>query len=226
MSDWSTIWERACARHGEDSLRALFPDISDAEELRALGDDRYLSAMSKRVFAAGFRWRVVQAKWDGFEEAFEGFDPDWVADLTFDGIEALAHDTRIVRNRLKIGNTVNNAEFVRTISREHGGFGQWLANWPLDQTLDLWAALKNGGDRLGGDTSAWFLRLVGRDTFRLTSDVCSALIEAGVVPKKPTGKKHQQMVQEAMLSWADESGLSLGAVSVVLACSTGEIYRH
>jgi 3-methyladenine DNA glycosylase Tag len=197
--------------------------VVSASELRALGDDRYLAMMAKRVFAAGFRWQVIQAKWEGFEEAFHGFDPGWVADLDADGIAELAQDTRIVRNRPKILSTVKNAAFVQQISNDHGGFGSWLADWPAEDTLGLWAALKSGGDRLGGDTGAWFLRLVGKDTFRFSADVSAALVEAGVVPKAPTGKRHQAMAQDAIVGWARESGLTQGAVSVVLGCSTGEI---
>ena len=63
-------------------------------------------------------------------------------------------------------------------------------------------------------------------TFRFSGDVSAALVEAGVVPKKPTGKKHQAMAQEAIVAWAEESGLSLGAVSLVLAKSTGPIYQR
>lgn len=223
---WNTIWQRACERHGEEHLREHFPTVVSEAELRTLGDDRYLAMMAKRVFAAGFRWQVIQAKWEGFEEAFHGFDPDHVAGLDAEGIEALAQDTRIVRNRPKIISTVKNAAFVQQIANDHGSFGAWLAEWPLEDTLGLWAALKEGGDRLGGDTGAWFLRLVGRDTFRFSTDVSAALVDAGVVPKKPTGKKHQAMAQEAIVGWARESGLSLGAVSLVLAKSTGEIYRR
>jgi len=225
MSTWDTIWERACERHGEEKLREHFPRVVSDAELRALGDDRYLANMSKRVFAAGFRWRVIQAKWEGFEEAFHGFDPAWVADIDAEGVEALAQDTRIVRNRPKILSTINNAKFVSAVAEEHDSFGAWVADWPSSDTLGLWEAMKKGGDRLGGDTGAWFLRLVGKDTFRFSKDVGQALVDNGVVGKHPTGKKAQRAAQRAIVGWAEESGLSLGAVSMVLACSTGEVYR-
>ena len=55
-------------------------------------------------------WQVVEAKWDGFREAFAGFDPEAVAAFTGDDVERLAEDTRIIRNRRKIEATVHNAE--------------------------------------------------------------------------------------------------------------------
>lgn len=224
MTPLSTIWSRAVARHGEDALRARFPQVLTPAELRAVPDDRALAAIAKRVFAAGFRWRVIEIKWPGFEEAFHGFDPAWVAGLDADGIGALCADTRIVRNRPKVLCTIGNAQFVRQVAAEHGSFGRWLAAWPEDDVVGLWAALKAGGDRLGGDTGPWVLRLLGKDTFRLTPDVVAALVEAGVVDKAPTSRKDLAATQQAFSTWKAESGLTLGALSVVLACSTGVIY--
>ena len=42
----------------------------------------------------------------------------------------------------------------------------------------------------------------------------------------PTSKADLAKVQAAYDAWTAESGLSQGAVSVVLACSTGEVYAH
>ena len=224
MSNFSTIWDRAVARHGEGSLRARFPTVRSAAELAALPDDRCLSAIARRVFAAGFRWRVIEVKWPGFEEAFQGFDPAWVAGLDAAGIGALCADTRIVRNRPKVLSTVENARFVRRVAAEHGSFGAWLAGWPDDDVVGLWAALKAGGDRLGGDTGPWVLRMLGKDSYRLTGDVVEALIDAGIVARAPSTKREHADVQAAFNTWSAATGLSRGALSVVLACSTGAIY--
>lgn len=222
MIPLQTFYERALERHPD--LPERFMPIATDDQLRALGDDRYLSAMTQRVFAAGFRWAVIRAKWDGFEEAFHGFDPDWVADVDGETVDALAQDTRIVRHRPKILSTIENASFVQRIAAEHGSFGAWIAAWPADDTVGLWAALKKQGSRLGGGSGPWFLRLVGKDTFRLSPDVVAALIEAGVVDKEPTSKKGLRAVQEAFNTWSGESGLPQGHVSIVLACSTGQVY--
>lgn len=224
MTPFAPIWDRAVARHGEADLRARFPKVRTLAELRALPDDRYLAAIAKRVFAAGFRWKVIELKWPGFEEAFHGFDPTRVANLSESEVAALAADARIVRNRPKIGSTIKNASFILRQAAAHGSFGAWLADWPDDDVLGLWAALKEGGDRLGGDTGPWVLRLVGRDTFRLTPDAVAAMIEAGVIDRAPTTKATLAATAAAFKAWKAETGLSLGALSMVLACSTGEIY--
>ena len=61
----------------------------------------YLEVMTKAVFQSGMSWAVIDAKWDGFREAFEGFDPEKVASFTPEDVDRLTRDTRIVRNRKK-----------------------------------------------------------------------------------------------------------------------------
>lgn len=228
MVTFAEIRARAEERHGVDGLARRLPTPRTPAELRALPDDRYLASMAQRVFSAGFVWRVIEAKWPGFEEAFHRFDPATVADLGAEAIEALMADARVVRNRQKILSTVGNARFVVDVAREHGSFGAYLAAWPATDTLGLWRDLQGRGDRLGGDTAAWFLRDVGKDTFRFSRDVIGALVDAGVV-RKPAkegvlGKRDQDAAQAAFNAYAAESGLPLCQISVILSCSTGALY--
>jgi hypothetical protein len=44
-------------------------------ELETIGDDRWLSMFTKTHLSGRiFSWKVIEKKWPGFEEAFEGFD--------------------------------------------------------------------------------------------------------------------------------------------------------
>ena len=49
----------------------------------------YLDVLSRSVFQSGISWRVVEAKWEGTREAFEGFDPAKVANLTPKQVEEI-----------------------------------------------------------------------------------------------------------------------------------------
>ena len=76
MISFARIRARAEARKGgAAALAGLLPPKPDSKALAALKDDRVLAEMAKRVFSAGFAWRVIEAKWPGFEEAFLGFAP-------------------------------------------------------------------------------------------------------------------------------------------------------
>ena len=219
---FETILERAAAGHGglaafEDTL----PEPATPEALRARPDDRYLSWITKQVFRAGFVWKVIDAKWDGFETVFEGFDPHRLAMLSDEDLERMSSDTRIVRNHQKVVTAQKNARFVLDIAAEHGSFGGFLADWPDSDTVGLWDVLKKRAARLGGSSGPMFLRMVGKDTFILTGDVTKALIGAGVVDKAPTSQKALAAVQAAFNGWHDESGRPLCQISRILAMSVG-----
>ena len=106
--------------------RCLGP-VPDNAALARLQDDRMLSTMAERVFAAGFVWRVIEQKWPGFEAAFLGFEPKRLLFQPDDFWHDLASDARIVRNPQKIRSVRDNAAFVDRVSKEHGGFGKFLA---------------------------------------------------------------------------------------------------
>ena len=49
----------------------------------------YLEVMSQTVFWAGISWRVVESKWSSIRDAFQGFDPVIVANLSPDDVDGL-----------------------------------------------------------------------------------------------------------------------------------------
>lgn len=86
----------------------------------------YLEVLSKAVFESGMSWKVVEAKWPGFREAFAGFDPETIAGFSPDDIDRLTNDTRIIRNRRKIEATIHNAATILALDREFGSFQNYL----------------------------------------------------------------------------------------------------
>lgn len=225
MKPFAEIHERAAKRKGgEAELQKLIQvDIKTPDQLAAVTDDRYLSAITKSVFQAGFVWRVIENKWDGFEEAFWKFNVMRCAHMSENDIDTLAQDTRIVRNRQKIITVRDNAVMVYELSIKHGGFGRMLADWPDEDYIGLLALLKQRGSRLGGNSAQYFLRRMGKAGFVLGRDGVAALIDAGVIDKAPTGKAAMQNVQKAYNQWMQESGLNLAQISRVLSLSTDAV---
>jgi len=95
-------------------------------------DNEYFEQMTKAIFQAGFSWRVIRNKWDNFMKAFDGFDVDTVAGYGLEDLERLVNDAGIVRNRQKIAATVENAQTLQTIMREHSSFKAYLETLPED----------------------------------------------------------------------------------------------
>jgi DNA-3-methyladenine glycosylase I len=76
-------------------------------------DDRHLFEMLTLEGAqAGLSWSTILRKREGYRKAFENFDAEKVARFNRRHIERLLADPGIVRNRLKVESTVNNAQRV------------------------------------------------------------------------------------------------------------------
>ena len=223
MTGFETIRKRAARRKGgDDVLKRLLGPPADNRTVANLSDDRILSTMAERVFSAGFVWRVIQQKWPGFEEAFLGFEPKRLLFQPDDFWHELAGDTRIVRNPQKIASVRENAAFVDRVSREHGGFGKFLAEWPADDQIGLMAWLGKHGSRLGGHTGQYFLRWVGWDAFIMSGDMVLALRDAGLdIAESPTSKRDMARIQARMNKWAKETGLPRMHISRILSMSIG-----
>lgn len=223
MHQFDHVLNMAAQHHGgRDAVLKQSVNGHAVKKLAKVPDDRLLATMTRCVFNAGFNWKVIEAKWPGFEAAFEGFDP---GKLAFFGDEMLGHlvsDERIVRNGQKIKATLENAAFVSDISREHGGFGKFLDSWPADDQLGLMDFLHKKGSRLGGATGQYFLRFAGWDAWITSAHVCAALKREGVLDKPEAKSKGDlKAVQAVINAWHEESGLPRAQISRLLALSTG-----
>ncbi|WP_138513346.1 DNA-3-methyladenine glycosylase I [Maricaulis alexandrii] len=215
----------------EDEARTHHPDLEarlaahsppkSASELADIPDDRWLSLMTRSVFQAGFVWKVIEAKWDGFEAAFAGFDPARLSFYADEDVDRLLGDARIVRNGQKIMATIANAGFVTEIAAEHGSFGRFLADWPVNDQPGLLDVFKKRGSRLAGMTGQYVLRFGGWDAWILSKDVGTALVRAGIVDKAPSSKSALAKTQAAFDAWREESGRSQSEISRILALSVG-----
>ncbi|MFC4296475.1 DNA-3-methyladenine glycosylase I [Castellaniella hirudinis] len=224
--DYRWLYDTVRARFDSDAaLEAFLPQSLTPQALKEQGDDRYLSAMTRRVFHAGVQHTMVDAKWPEFEKAFEGFVPEIMAQLGPDQIEAHMKNERIIRDRAKIKSIPENARFILDIRQERGaGFGAFLADWPDTDTIGLWRLLAKRGARLGGRSAAGFLRLAGKDTFLLTSDVVARLKAAGVIDREPTSQRDQQAVQDAFNALQQASGRPLCQLSALMSLSINPMF--
>ena len=95
-------------------------------QITAKSANDYLDVMSKAVFQSGISWRVIEAKWPSTREAFHNFDARRVASLNDRDLEALAGDTRVIRNRKKLEAIAGNAARMLQLEAEHGSFKNYL----------------------------------------------------------------------------------------------------
>lgn len=113
-----------CAWAGSDPDYIAY---HDHEWGRPLHDDRTLFEMLCLEGAqAGLSWLTILKRRDGYRAAFDNFRPQIIADYDEAKLAALAEDTRIVRNRLKIRSVVQNAQAYLAVVDEFGSFDSYI----------------------------------------------------------------------------------------------------
>lgn len=208
---------------GAKELSKLLVAPVPSATLMDIPDDRYLAQLTRCVFNAGFHWRVIRAKWPGFEEAFNGFELGQLLTKSPDEWEAYVEDTRIIRNWQKIQTVFHNAIMVDELVEEHGSFGKFFAEWPVSDQVGLMKFLHKNGSRLGGKTAQWFIRFTGKDSFIITDDVITALIASGVdISQKASSQRDLQKIQAAFNDWHHETGLPITHISQILSYTVGD----
>ena len=85
---------------------------------------------------AGLSWRTILYRRNGYKKAFAHFDPKKVARFSKKDIERLLKDVGIIRNRLKILATVNNAQRFIEIQKEYGSFSRYMWQFVQRKPLD------------------------------------------------------------------------------------------
>ena len=218
-SAFAPIVDAARTRLGASALEARLTQPCSAAELKAVTDDRYLSQMELRIFRAGLKHSLVDAKWPAFEEVFHGFEPRRVRAMSDDALQALMSDTRLIRHWGKLKSVRDNAAAIITVGEENGSFGAWLADWPATNIVELWEALAKRFSQMGGNSGPSFLRMVGKDTFVLTHSVTAALKRWGAVEAPPKNRRERAAVQSCFKAWAAETGRPLCQLSLILAAS-------
>ena len=109
---FASILSAAERRHGIEGVAARLAEPRSEAELRALPDDRYLSSMCLRIFRAGLKHELVDAKWPAFEEVWHGFDPARCASVYDEDIEAMLEDRRLIRHLGKLYIGENRKELI------------------------------------------------------------------------------------------------------------------
>ncbi|MEI6893709.1 MAG: DNA-3-methyladenine glycosylase I [Colwellia sp.] len=187
-------------------------------------DDRVLAAFTKQIFKSGFVWRVVENKWPDFEEVFFNFNIEKVLMMPAEMLERKAADPKIIRNFNKVKTIKANAQMIFEQQSNDKSFAQFIHDWPSEDIIGLWAYLKKQGQRLGGNTGPYALRLLGKDTFILSSDVEAYLRAQQIIDGGLQSKKSLTAIQAHFNKLHVDSGYSLTQLSRLIAFSCGDNY--
>ncbi|MGA2297315.1 MAG: DNA-3-methyladenine glycosylase I [FCB group bacterium] len=114
-------------RCGWTSQNPLMIEYHDKEWGVQLHDDRKLfEFIILDAFQAGLNWSIILGKRKNFEKAFDNFNPSKIAKYDEKKFNELMSDTGIIRNKLKISATIDNAKAFLKIHKEFGTFDKYI----------------------------------------------------------------------------------------------------
>lgn len=144
---------------GKDTVHRHYHDKEYGFPIK---DDNLLFArLVLEINQAGLSWETILKKKDNFFRAFDDFEIAKVARYTDRRREKLLNDAGIIRNRLKIDATIENAKRILRLQKEHGSFANWLASHH-PRTKEEWVKLfKQNFKFTGGEIVNEFLMSIG-----------------------------------------------------------------
>jgi DNA-3-methyladenine glycosylase I len=127
---------------------------------------------------AGLSWITILKKRENYRKAFDGFRAEKIAHYDARKVKQLLHDEGIVRNRLKIAATIQNAKAFLAVRKEFGDFNAYLWGFvggkPIQnrwRTMDDVPARTVESDAMSHDLLRRGFKFVG-------STICYALMQA------------------------------------------------
>ena len=127
---------------------------------------------------AGLSWNTILKKRENYRKAFDGFRPEKVARYSKRDVQRLLRNDGIVRNRLKIAATIENAKRFLDVRKEFGSFDAYVWSFIGGHPIqNLWCMLADvpartaGSDALSRDLLRRGFKFVG-------STICYAFMQA------------------------------------------------
>jgi DNA-3-methyladenine glycosylase I len=173
-------------QHGErcrcpwvDQSKPDYVEYHDKEWGVPVYDDRTIfEFLTLEAAQAGLSWYTVLRKRHHYRRAYKDFTPEKVARFTPSVIERLIQNPGIIRNRLKIEASVNNARRFLEVQEEYGSFSRYIWNFVDNRpkinrikTLSDYAATSRESDALSRDLKKRGFKFMG-------STICYAHMQA------------------------------------------------
>ena len=113
-----------CGWQSDDQLMVRYHD--EEWGVPIYNDQKLFEFLALDAFQAGLSWSIVLKKRIGFANAFSNFDPIYVARYDEQKIQELISNPAIIRNKLKIRSTIQNARMFLDIQSQYDGFHHFI----------------------------------------------------------------------------------------------------
>ena len=98
-------------------------------------DNKHFEYLILEGAQAGLSWLTILKRRGSYRKAYDNFDPAIVAQYNEAKIQTLLKDPGIIRNRLKVRASVNNAKLFLDIQTEYGSFNSYIRGFTDGKTL-------------------------------------------------------------------------------------------
>lgn len=141
-------------------------------------DDKLFEFLVLDAFQAGLSWATILNKRENFRNCFDNFNPEKIVSYNSKKILTLMQNTGIIRNKLKIESTINNAAQFIKIQEQYGSFNNYI--WQFTDGITIinsWKTWKETpthtiqSDTLSKDLVSRGFKFVG-------STICYAFMQA------------------------------------------------
>lgn len=124
-------------------------------------DNELFGRLILEINQAGLSWTTILNKAENFRKAYSNFEIIKIARYGEKDIQRLLEDKGIIRNKLKVGAAIYNAQKILEIQDKYGSFKEWLDE-KYSFSKEEWVTLfKNNFKFTGGEITGEFLMSSG-----------------------------------------------------------------
>ena len=98
-------------------------------------DQKLLELLILESFQAGLSWECILNKRENFKKAYDNFNIDKIVNYDENKINELKQNPGIIRNKLKIKASINNAKIFKKIEKEYGSFSKYIWSFTNNQII-------------------------------------------------------------------------------------------
>lgn len=141
----------------------LYIKYHDEEWCRPNFNESYLFEMLiLESFQAGLSWECVLNKREDFRKAYDNFDINKICNYDNSKIEQLLLNENIIRNKLKINASIQNAKIFKNIQNEYGSFYNYLITFTNGITIyEINKTTSELSDKISKDLQKRGMKFVG-----------------------------------------------------------------
>ncbi|HSW88643.1 MAG TPA: DNA-3-methyladenine glycosylase I [Candidatus Saccharimonadales bacterium] len=125
--------KKRCTWAETDPLNLIYHDLEWGVPIHE--DQKLFEMLILEGAQAGLSWTTILKKRENYKKAFDSFNIEKIATYDSAKITSLLSDSEIIRNKLKIAATIQNAKAFLAIQKEFGSFDTYIWQFVGNKTI-------------------------------------------------------------------------------------------